>query len=141
MSNSQVYDNIGSESYETETIVISEKGAFPMALKIVESFDGSFTLAVNEKAELFALLTNPAFLEQLKEQVKADMVEFTELLFQPVPYCTATPKGMPTEFEPYHNSPDYIIINVPPNFMFKAKIFKPSRLCAIYRILPNSSDN
>ncbi len=109
-----------------------------MALKIVESFDGSFTLAVNEKAELFALLTNPGFLEQLKEQVKADRVEFTELLFQPVPYSSATPKGMPKEFEPYHNSPDYLIINIPPNFMFKAKIFKPSRLCAIYRILPNT---
>jgi len=46
---------------------------------------------------------------------------------------TATPKGMPAEFEKYHESDDHVIINVPPNFMFKAKIFKPSRLCAIYR--------
>ena len=42
---------------------------------------------------------------------------------------------MPKEFEIYHRSTDHLIINVPPNFMFQAKIFKPSRLCAIYRKL------
>jgi hypothetical protein len=40
---------------------------------------------------------------------------------------------MPPEFEQYHDSPHHAIINVPPNFMFKAKVFKPSRLCAVYR--------
>ena len=104
-----------------------------MPLKIIDSFDSNFTLEPTAKATLFDLLKGEALIEQLTAQAKCEQVEFTELLFQPVPYSTATPKGMPAEFEQYHESDDYIIINVPPNFMFKAKIFKPSRLCAIYR--------
>lgn len=105
-----------------------------MGLKIVESFDCSFTLEPEAKQNLFGLLTNKQFIEQLSQNIQATSLEFTELIFQPVPYSTATPKGMPPEFEAYHQSDDYIIINVPPNFMFKAKIFSPSRLCAIYRL-------
>ena len=105
-----------------------------MKLKIVENFDASFTLEAEAKEKLFALLQNDNFLTQVSQQVQSNRVEFTGLLFQPVPYSTATPKGMPTEFEPYHQSSEHVIINVPPNFMFQAKIFKPSRLCAIYRI-------
>ncbi|MCL1470555.1 hypothetical protein [Argonema antarcticum] len=104
-----------------------------MSLKIIENFDGNFTLEPEAKETLFDLLKAEAFREQIAEQVKSEQVEFTELLFQPVPYSSATPKGMPVEFEPYYESPEHAIINVPPNFMFKAKIFKPSRLCAIYR--------
>ncbi|MEP0753180.1 hypothetical protein NDA03_13265 [Trichocoleus sp. Lan] len=104
-----------------------------MGLKIVENFDSSFALLPEAKEALFSLLTGEAFLTQITEQTNWEGVEFTELLFQPVPYSTATPKGMPAEFETYKESAEHIIINVPPNFMFKAKIFKPSRLCAIYR--------
>ncbi|MGK7876443.1 MAG: hypothetical protein AB4426_25060 [Xenococcaceae cyanobacterium] len=104
-----------------------------MGLKIIENFDGSFTLEPDVKEMLFGLLKNEKFIQQISEQAQGSKVKFTELLFQPVPYSKETPKGMPAEFEPYHNSDDYVIINVPPNFMFKAKIFKPSRLCAIYR--------
>lgn len=102
-------------------------------LKIVNNYDSSFVLAPEARDTLFSLLTSEAFLEQVTKQVQCQDVEFTELLFQPVPYSAATPKGMPSEFEQYHESSDYIIINVPPNFMFKSKIFQPSRLCAIYR--------
>lgn len=59
--------------------------------------------------------------------------EFSGMLFQPVPWTPATKKGMPQEYEQYHSNPDYTIINVPPNFMFQAKIFNPSRLCAIFQ--------
>ena len=104
-----------------------------MGLKIIESFDSSFTLETNAKITLFGFLNQEKFLQQVSSQVEGSKMEFTELLFQPVPYSTDTPKGMPREFEPYHDSADYVIINVPPNFMFKAKIFQPSRLCAIYR--------
>ena len=104
-----------------------------MPLKIIEHFDSSFTLDAEAKETLFSLLKGEAFLKQITEQMRCAKVEFTELLFQPVPYSTATPKGMPAEFEKYHASDDHAIINVPPNFLFKAKIFKPSRLCAIYR--------
>jgi hypothetical protein len=102
-------------------------------LKIVNNFDSSFVLDPEARDSLFSLLTNESFLNQVAAQVKCEKVEFPKLLFQPVPYSVATPKGMPAEFEQYHESDDYVIINVPPNFMFKAKIFNPSRLCAIYR--------
>lgn len=102
-------------------------------LKIINNFDSSFTLEQDAKETLFNLLKGESFLKQITDNLQFQAVEFTELIFQPVPYSEATPKGMPGEYEVYHNSPDYIIINVPPNFMFQAKIFKPSRLCAIYR--------
>lgn len=104
-------------------------------LKIINNFDSSFFLDPEAHKQLFSLLTSENFLNQVARQVPCQEVEFTELLFQPVPYTTSTPKGMPVEYEQYHTSDEYVIINVPPNFMFQAKIFKPSRLCAIYRQL------
>ena len=104
-----------------------------MPLRIIEHFDSSFTLAPEAEATLFSLLTSEAFIQQICQGMQSE-IELAELLFQPVPYSTATPKGMPAEFEKYYESDKYLIINVPPNFMFKAKIFKPSRLCAVYRI-------
>lgn len=104
-------------------------------IRIVETFDTSFTLNPDAKAALFALLRSESFLAQLTEQLQCGRVEFTELLFQPVPYSASTPKGMPAEFEPYFESVAHTIVNVPPNFMFKAKIFSPSRLCAVYRLV------
>ncbi|MFN6513926.1 MAG: hypothetical protein RMY29_005435 [Nostoc sp. CreGUA01] len=106
-----------------------------MPLKIVHNFDASFTLEPQAQESLFKLLTSEAFLNQICQQLQCKQVEFTELLFQPVPYSLTTTKGMPAEFEKYHESDEYAIINVPPNFMFTAKIFKPSRLCAIYKKL------
>lgn len=104
-----------------------------MTLKIVENFDGNFTLNLDAREMLFNLLNGESFVKQISDQAKCQKVEFTELIFQPVPYSTGTPKGMAAEFEKFYDSPQHIIINVPPNFMFKAKIFQPSRLCAIYR--------
>ena len=104
-----------------------------MPLKIIEHFDSSFNLSPEAQEALFSLLRGQSFLNQLSGQIEGKTIEFTGLLFQPVPYTTVTPKGMPAEYEKYHTDDNYIIINVPPNFMFQAKIFKPSRLCAIYR--------
>jgi hypothetical protein len=104
-----------------------------MKIKVIENFDGSFTLDPQIQVILFNLLTGEKFLQQVAEQANCRSIVFTEILFQPVPYSPGTPKGMPAEFEQYHQSPAHIIINVPPNFMFAAKIFQPSRLCAIYQ--------
>jgi hypothetical protein len=105
-----------------------------MKIRIVEDFDADFTLDAGLRADLLTLLTGPTFMQQVALELQCGRVEFADVLFQPVPYTTATPKGMPADIEAkYHNQPDYAIINVPPNFMFKAKIFKPSRLCAVYR--------
>ncbi|NJL86517.1 MAG: hypothetical protein HC886_11910 [Leptolyngbyaceae cyanobacterium SM1_1_3] len=110
-----------------------------MRLRIVQSYESDFTLVPEAKAALFEQLKAAAFLAQVCQQSGFDQVDFTGLLFQPVPYTSATPRGMPAEFEPYHESPDHILINVPPPFMFKAKIFQPSRLCAIYRRIDTNS--
>jgi hypothetical protein len=104
-----------------------------MKIKVIENFDGSFTLDPQVQSILFGLLTGEKFLQQVAEQANCQSLIFTEILFQPVPYSAGTPKGMPAEIERYHHSPEYLIINVPPNFMFAAKIFQPSRLCAIYQ--------
>ena len=104
-----------------------------MGLKIVKHFDASVSLDTESREMLFRLLTNKTFTDQISHRLNETEIVFTDLLFQPVPYSQHTPKGMPREFEKYHNCEDYIIINVPPNSMFQAKIFKPSRLCAIYR--------
>jgi hypothetical protein len=104
-----------------------------MKIKVIENFDGDFTLDSQVQATLFGLLNGEKFLQQVAEQAKCETVEFTNQIFQPVPYSPGTPKGMPAEFEQYHQSPAHLIINVPPNFMFAAKVFQPSRLCAIYR--------
>ncbi|WP_138502968.1 hypothetical protein [Nostoc sp. PA-18-2419] len=109
-----------------------------MRFKIVQNFDASFTLESQAKETLSKLLTSEAFLNQICQQLQCKKVEFTELLFQPVPYSLTTTKGMPAEFEKYHESDEYAIINVPPNFMFSAKIFQPSRLCAIYQKFDNT---
>jgi hypothetical protein len=108
-------------------------GYLRMKIKVIENFDGSFTLEPEVEAILFGLLTGEKFLQQVSDQAKGETVTFTEILFQPVPYSPGTPKGMPAELEQYHQSPAHLIINVPPNFMFAAKIFQPSRLCAIYQ--------
>ena len=104
-----------------------------MKIKVIENFDGSFTLDSQVQAILFGLLIGEKFLQQVAEQAGCQQVIFTEILFQPVPYSPGTPKGMPAETEQYYQSPEHLIINVPPNFMFAAKIFQPSRLCAIYQ--------
>jgi hypothetical protein len=104
-----------------------------MGLKIIETYDAQFSLNPDAKTALFALLKQPEFLAQVAANSQLEAIEFTELLFQPVPYSTETPKGMPAEFEKFHESATHAIVNVPPNFMFQAKIFKPSRLCAVYR--------
>lgn len=104
-----------------------------MGLKIVQHYDGSFALTPEAQTALTQLLTSPAFLQQVSQQLQGKPVEFTGLLFQPVPYTPTATKGMPVEYEQYLDSPDHAVINVPPNFMVQAKIFQPSRLCAIYR--------
>ena len=104
-----------------------------MKIKVIDNFDGSFTLDREVQAILFSLLTGEKFLQQVCEQANCQTVTFTEILFQPVPYSPGTPKGMPAELEQYHQVSSHLIINVPPNFMFAAKIFQPSRLCAIYQ--------
>lgn len=111
-----------------------------MGLKLVETYDGSFQLEPQSEQTLKNLLSSQVFCNQVAQQTGVDgdsSFEFTGELFQPVPWSITTKHGMPQEFEKYLDHNKYAIINVPPNFMFKAKIFSPSRLCAVYKRLSN----
>jgi hypothetical protein len=104
-----------------------------MEIKVIENSMGIFSLDRDVQSILFELLTGEKFLRQVADQANCQSIVFTKILFQPVPYSPSTPKGMPGELEQYHQSSAHLIINVPPSFMFAAKIFQPSRLCAIYQ--------
>lgn len=100
--------------------------------------------------QLKELLTHPEMLGEVARQCKCERVEFTGELFQPVPYTMKATRGMPIEIEEKYyskaydvsvkmaqlttNFNQYVVCNVPPTVMFKAKVFKPSRLCAVYQM-------
>jgi len=105
-----------------------------MAIKGVQDFDGSFELNEEVQSTLEGYLHHPDMIAEVTKQVKCTSAEFNGELFQPVPYSTNTPHGMPKQFEKFLHSKEYAIVNVPPVIMFKAKVFKPSRLCAVYRV-------
>jgi hypothetical protein len=96
------------------------------------NFDGSFELEESKKEHLFKLLESVAFQQQICQNAGCEEVAFLSIIFQPVPYSENTPHGMNREFESYFKSKEHVIVNVPANFMFQAKITQPSRLCAIY---------
>ncbi|KAM3573784.1 hypothetical protein VYU27_004286 [Nannochloropsis oceanica] len=103
-------------------------------IKGVETFDGAFTLSPESESVLFDFLQCDDMKNEVCKQAKCSGARFTGQLFQPVPYSPGTPIGMPREFEDFHLNPSYAICNVPPTVMFKAKIFKPPRLCAVFAI-------
>eukprot|EP00245_Coleochaete_scutata_P005298 TRINITY_DN1874_c0_g1_i2.p1 TRINITY_DN1874_c0_g1~~TRINITY_DN1874_c0_g1_i2.p1 ORF type:complete len:196 (-),score=32.92 TRINITY_DN1874_c0_g1_i2:594-1148(-) len=113
------------------------RGQVMMGIRAVESYDSSFELESDNKSILVQLLSSATFCGQVAKQPGVPLggtYEFSELLFQPVPWSPVTKHGMPQEYEKYlHDKDNYVIVNVPPNYMFQAKIFKPSRLCAIFR--------
>jgi len=105
-------------------------------IKWIENFETQLDIPEDRRKALEEFLQNETFCSQVAKETKnegPEGLEFSGILFQPVPWSPATTKGMPAEYEKYHADPDYSTINVPPNFLFKAQIFKPSRLCAIYR--------
>ncbi len=104
-------------------------------LRIINNFDSSFTLETEAQKVLIGLLESDGFLGQVAGQIEAQKVEFTGILFQPVPHAPGSPKGISPEHSEYFTSREYAIINVPPSFMFKARIANPTRLCAIFRRL------
>ncbi|KAK9866855.1 hypothetical protein WJX84_002311 [Apatococcus fuscideae] len=106
-----------------------------MGLKAKETFDANFALDDAAEERLRNLLVSETFSKQVVQQCQlpaGQTCKFSGILFQPVPWSVTTKKGMPQEYEQYLTSLQHVIINVPPNFMFQAKIFKPSRLCAIF---------
>lgn len=77
-------------------------------------------------------VANAQVATQTKQLYGVEM-EYAGHLFQPVPWSPTTKRGMPAELEHFLDDPSHVVINVPPNFMFSAKISNPTRLCAVYR--------
>jgi len=105
-----------------------------MGIRAVERIDGAFELKPECEETLKGLMLQENFLTEVQAQKSWDCeVEFTGILFQPIPWTPAEHKGMPKDCEKYLASDNHVIVNVPPTFMFKALIFKPPRLAAIFR--------
>ncbi|CAM9920050.1 unnamed protein product [Ascophyllum nodosum] len=106
-----------------------------MAIKAVESYNADFELEEKTATTLDGYLRHPDMIAEVCKQFDCERAEYMGEIFQPVPYSSATPRGMPTDIEDkYFLNEQYGIANIPPVVMFNAKIFKPSRLCAVYRI-------
>ena len=104
-------------------------------LRIINNFDTSFSLEPESQRILFGLLESDSFLGQVAGQIEAQKVQFTGILFQPMPQVSAAPRNMSPEVEEYFTSSDYAIVNIPPAFLFKARISNPTKLCAIFHRL------
>eukprot|EP00903_Cladosiphon_okamuranus_P011341 g10690.t1 len=110
-------------------------GLLSMAIRAVENFNADFDLEEKTAARLDGYLRHEDMLAEVCKQFECESAEYIGEIFQPVPYSQATPQGMPADIEEkYFLNEQYGIANIPPVVMFNAKIFKPSRLCAVYKV-------
>ncbi|CAM9347046.1 unnamed protein product [Hapterophycus canaliculatus] len=106
-----------------------------MAIRAVENFNAEFELEEKTAATLDGYLRHKDMIAEVCKQFDCESAEYVGEIFQPVPYSQATPQGMPADIEKkYFLNEQYGIANIPPVVMFNAKIFKPSRLCAVYKV-------
>ena len=107
-----------------------------VSIKIKDYGDlGEFSLTAEQRETLEAYLAHPVFCGNVRDNMgwpESTQARYAGQLFQPVPWSGSTPRGMPAEMERFADSATHAIINIPPPFMFKAKVFSPSRLCAVY---------
>ena len=94
---------------------------------------GNFEIPEEQKALLEQMLSSPSFCEQVGVNAnlpadKVNRVEFTGLLFQPVPWSPSTKKGMPQV------SPSVAFSFSPPSLL----VFLTLALHIIYRNLSNT---
>eukprot|EP00240_Pyramimonas_obovata_P011591 CAMPEP_0118929562 /NCGR_PEP_ID=MMETSP1169-20130426/6523_1 /TAXON_ID=36882 /ORGANISM="Pyramimonas obovata, Strain CCMP722" /LENGTH=133 /DNA_ID=CAMNT_0006871777 /DNA_START=264 /DNA_END=666 /DNA_ORIENTATION=+ len=101
-----------------------------MSIKFVDKMDSSFELNPECEDALKQLMRQDNFLVEVAAQKGwKEEVEYTGVLFQPIPWTRTERHGMPKACEKYLNdSENHVIVNVPPTFMFKAKIFNPHDL-------------
>lgn len=91
-------------------------------------------VAQDVKAELATLLSSDEMTGEVVRLSGAMKASYSGILFEPKAYTDDTPRGMPRDLETYLDSADHVVVNVPPVYMFRAKCFKPSRLCAIFEV-------
>ncbi|CAM9174845.1 unnamed protein product [Scytosiphon promiscuus] len=111
-----------------------------MAIRAVENFNAEFELEEKTASTLDGYLRHKDMIAEVCKQFDCESAEYVGnrafgLFPPPVPYSQATPQGMPADIEKkYFLNEQYGIANIPPVVMFNAKIFKPSRLCAVYKV-------
>jgi len=111
-------------------------GVVVRGLRIVDAEDTSFSLEAEAEDKLRKFLAHSSMRKEVAEQagIAGTELSFTGHIFKPVGYSLTTPHGMPEDLEHFHESPNHIVCHIPPVVLFKSKIFKPSRLCAVYEI-------
>lgn len=84
---------------------------------------------------LRAYLSGRQMLNKVASEARVTSVRYVDVIFEPKPYSEDMPRGVPADLETYLDSESHVVVNVPPLVMFKAKCFKPSKLCAVYELL------
>lgn len=121
------------------TITKLTKPSHPRNLTLIRNAsesNGNLVLDTIVVESLKTLLTQEGGFKDEIGQATGRSVEFTGLLFEPQPWSLQQTKGMPVEYEKYHNDKEsYVIVHIPPPIMVKAFAFNPSKLCAIYKFV------
>ncbi|GMI55187.1 hypothetical protein ScalyP_jg11664 [Parmales sp. scaly parma] len=112
------------------------------SLQSIKGFQGSsfasseVSLSPLAEFDLYNHLTSEIMVNTVCQQAESKEASYINgTLFQPVPYSPSTPHGMPSNIQAeFYLQDGFVVVNVPPTIMFKAKIFKPSRLCCVYQV-------
>jgi hypothetical protein len=85
----------------------SSRAAPVMAIRAVQDYDASFKLSEECSQTLTAYMKHPDMVKEVCKQYGVLDAEFEDgRLFQPVPYSSNTPHGMPLDYEQFHLNDD-----------------------------------
>jgi hypothetical protein len=85
----------------------SSRAAPVMAIRAVQDYDASFKLSEECSQTLTAYMKHPDMIKEVCKQYGVLDAEFEDgRLFQPVPYSSNTPHGMPLDYEQFHLNDD-----------------------------------
>lgn len=96
----------------------------------------STTVELSDEVDetLRVYLSGKQMMRKVAEEAMVDSARYAGILFEPKPYSEEMPRGVPRDVEQFLDSETHVVVNVPPVVMFKAKCFKPSKLCAVYEL-------
>eukprot|EP00958_Prasinococcus_capsulatus_P012127 scaffold1206_cov388-Prasinococcus_capsulatus_cf.AAC.27 len=122
----------------SQTVEDRRRSVVALGLRAVQNYEADFVMDTVAEEMLVEMLGSDTFCAQVLKESRYEeqgwtRVKFTGILFQPVPWSPGTKHGVPAKNEEMYLQKDkYITVNVPPNYMFKAKVFHPPRLCAMF---------
>lgn len=112
----------------------NQLSVFSTALNTL-SQDGEVELSPSTEHNLLHLLRHADMESEVARGVLASKARYAGIIFAPVPYSDETKYGMPRDIQKkYWLKEEYTVINIPSVTLFKAKIFDPPHLCAVYAI-------